>query len=66
MAGYTCRYPDGNIPMDLDSEAARAVTVTIDPEDAISILRTLREACCPKALLTVGLAITHDPERRGR
>lgn len=54
-----CRYPDGNVPQDLDSIAGRAATVTIDPEDAISILRALRETCCPQTLRIVGEAITH-------
>lgn len=59
MPEKTCRYPSGNVPQDLDSVAARVVTVTVDPEDAISILRTLRETCCPQALRTVGEAIVH-------
>lgn len=66
MSDYTCRYPDGNVPQDLDSVAARVVTITIDPEDAVDIIRALREECCPNVLRTVGDAIAHAPGRAGR
>lgn len=59
MSEPRCHYPDGDVPHDIDSVAARVVTITIDPEDAVSILRDLREACCPRALRIVGEAIVH-------
>lgn len=57
MTTPRCRYPDGDVPHDPDSVAARTVTVTFDPEDAISILGALRETCCPSTLRIVGEAI---------
>lgn len=60
MPDYTCRYPDGDVPMDAGSASAREVTVTFDPEDAVAILRALRGSCCPAALRTVAGAIAMD------
>lgn len=59
MTTPRCRYADGEVPQDPESVASRSVTVTIDPEDAISILRALRETCCPQTLRIVAEAITH-------
>lgn len=59
MSDYTCHYRNGNVPVDADDVASREVTVTLDPEDGISILRALREACCPEALRTAALAIVN-------
>jgi hypothetical protein len=63
MPERACRYPRSDVPFDAASTAAREVTVTIDPEDAISILRALREACCPQALRAVAEAITDGGNR---
>ena len=55
----TCRYPTGDVPIDPDSVDGRLVTVTFDPEDSISILRALRETCCPSTLEIVAVAVTN-------